>query len=172
MSGKVLLAYATRRGSTREVVEEIAGSLRRAVVETEVLKATEVKDVSGYDAVVLGTAIRFDKPLPEAVRFVDRFERDLSVIPTAFLALCLTLIEGTPESREKVSGWVQPLVDKLRPRAVGLFTGSAERERLGFFLSLLLGAVLAAKGEKLGDFRDWEKIRQWADGLAVTLGLG
>lgn len=171
MSDKVLLASASRTGSTREVVEELASYLRTAGVETVVLAADEVKDVSTYDAVVLGTAIRFEKPLPEAVRFVDRFEHTLSGKPSALLALCLTLIEDTPDNHARVSGWVEPLVAKLGPRSVGLFAGSAERERLGFILSLLLGVILAIKGKKLGDYRDREKIHKWADGLVAALEL-
>ena len=171
MSRKVLLAYASRRGSTREVVEEIAASLRAAGTDAVVLPASEVQDVSLYDAVLLGTAIRFDRPLPEAVRFVDRFRLELSKIPTALLVLCLTMIDDTPESREIVSGWVKPLVDLLEPKTVGLFAGAAERERLGLILSLLLGVILVVKGFKLGDYRNWEKINKWTDELVEVLEL-
>jgi len=54
--GRVLVAYATRFGSTRDVAEAVASSLRAARLEADVAPVKEVRGLEGYGAVVLGTA--------------------------------------------------------------------------------------------------------------------
>ncbi len=60
MGRRILVAYATRAGSTAEVAEVVAGVLREsgAEIEVDVRPVREVRVLAGYDAVVLGTAMR------------------------------------------------------------------------------------------------------------------
>ncbi|GEM_PF-3645432 len=53
----VLIAVASRYGSTREIAEALAGTLRAAGHVVAVRNAAEVADAALYDAVVLGSAI-------------------------------------------------------------------------------------------------------------------
>jgi len=138
-------------------------------MEVEILPARKVRSLSGYDAVVLGTAIRAGKPLSDAVRFAARFGRELSGMPAALFVVCLTMIRDTPQSREKVGGYIEPLVAALRPRTTGLFAGAAERKRLGFLLGRFMEKILAGEGIAPGDYRDWRKIRTWAGSLPEIL---
>jgi flavorubredoxin len=57
--GKVLVVYATRKGSTRNIAELIAEGIRIDGGEAEVKNVTEVKkeeDLAGYDAYIFGSA--------------------------------------------------------------------------------------------------------------------
>ena len=57
--GKVLVVYATRKGSTRNIAELIAEGIRIDGGEAQVKNVTEVKkdeDLAGYDGYVLGSA--------------------------------------------------------------------------------------------------------------------
>lgn len=166
MSFRILLTYASRRGSTAEAADTIASVLRDQGSDVVVLPVRKVRSVSGYDAVILGTAIRAEKPLSGAVRFVSRFGPELSEVPVALFVLCLTMMDDTAETRKKVTSWVYPLVTGMRPRTFGLFAGAAERHRLGFFLSCILSKILSQEGRELGDYRDWSKIRVWAESLS------
>jgi len=53
----VLVAYATRYGSTAELARFIARTLREEGLDAEALPAAEVTDVAAYDAVVIGSAL-------------------------------------------------------------------------------------------------------------------
>ena len=53
----VLVAYATDHGSTRGVADRIAGRLQLRGVSAEACAVADVLKVSGYEAVVLGSAI-------------------------------------------------------------------------------------------------------------------
>ncbi len=54
----ILLAYATRYGSTQEVAETITAALRQAGLEVDIQPMQAVKTLDNYDAVVLGAARR------------------------------------------------------------------------------------------------------------------
>ena len=57
--GKVLVVYATRKGSTRNIAELIGEGIRLDGGEAEVRNVTEIKkdeDLAGYDGYVFGSA--------------------------------------------------------------------------------------------------------------------
>jgi menaquinone-dependent protoporphyrinogen oxidase len=166
---KVLVTCASRRGSTAEAADVVASVLRDKGMDVVVRPVRKVRSLSGYDAVILGTAIRAEKPLSESVRFAARFGPQLSDVPTALFILCLTMAEDTPKNRKKVSGWITPLVTWIRPGTVGLFAGAAEKDRLGFLLGRFMEKLLAGEGMELGDYRDWDNIRKWAGYLSESL---
>ena len=73
MQRRVLVAYASRMGSTKEIAEAIGAELTARDLEVDVLPCTADPKPDDYDAVVLGSAVyvrRWDKParVPQAVR--------------------------------------------------------------------------------------------------------
>ena len=66
----VLVAYATRMESTSDVAEVIGMILHEQDVSADVLSIDEVEDISKYESVIIGSAIRGMAWLPEAVKFV------------------------------------------------------------------------------------------------------
>ncbi len=53
---RVLVAYASKRGSTAEIAEVIAATLRQEGLEVDCKRAGETGDLDAYGAVVLGSA--------------------------------------------------------------------------------------------------------------------
>lgn len=78
---RVLLAVATRHGATREIAEQVALAMTSALNEADVRADVDVLDVAhvtavtGYDAVVLGSAVYIGHWL-EAARHLAREHRD------------------------------------------------------------------------------------------------
>src|SRR5688500_3500374 len=93
MTNHMLVAYASRAGSTAEVAEAIGEVLREAGAEADVRPVQAVEGLAGYDALVLGSAIWVGKPLPEALRFAAAQQRALANLPVAYFVLCDTLRE-------------------------------------------------------------------------------
>ena len=79
----VLVAYATKYGSTREVADAIAARLRARGLETDVRTAGEVDSLDGYDAVVFGGALYFFRLIRGGRRFLSRHRNALSTMPVA-----------------------------------------------------------------------------------------
>jgi hypothetical protein len=53
----VLVAYGTTGGGTGEIAEWVAEELRAAGLTVRLMPAAEVADVTGYDALILGSAL-------------------------------------------------------------------------------------------------------------------
>ena len=70
MSNPVLVAYATRYGSTQEVADKIAATLRQSGLTVEVQPAKQVRTLDGYRAVVLGAPLYMSDWLKEARNFL------------------------------------------------------------------------------------------------------
>ena len=57
MPQKILVAYATNKGSTQEVADAISDDLRERGFAVTTLAASAVRDVETYDGVVLGGSL-------------------------------------------------------------------------------------------------------------------
>ena len=168
MTPRVLVAYATRSGSTAEVAETIARTLREAGCEAEVRLLKEVRDLDGYDALVLGTAIRYAKPLPEVLKFAERHRAALCRLPVAYFAVCGTLKEDTPEHRATVLAYLDALRQIKQPVSVGLFAGAIDYRQLNPVMRWFAAHdQTGAMAE--GDWRNWDQIGAWAAELAPRL---
>ena len=77
MTEKILVAYASRTGATKEIAEAIGKTLADGGADVEIRSMTEIKDLSPYSAVVAGSAIRGSKWLPEAMEFMRLHQTDL-----------------------------------------------------------------------------------------------
>ena len=168
MSDKILVAYASKCGSTGKVAEAVGQTLcdNGTVVDVRLLK--DVGNISPYRAVVLGSATRMGRWLPEAVKFVETHQSTLSQMPVAYFVVCLTMKEVTDENRRQAEVFVDQMRAKaphVEPVGVGLFAGQMDFKTVPFLLRLI---VKAMKTEE-GDFRDWDAIREWAASVRPAL---
>ena len=161
----ILVAYATKYGSTAEIARAVGETIANKGMEVDVVRARKVKDVRPYGLVVLGTPVFMGKPMKEAVRFAEKFRDGLRERKVALFSVGIQMREDTPENRTEAAKVLAPIVAFTgTPETIGLFAGSIDQKRFGFFLRMF------AKMEKTGllnggDWRDWDVIREWAGGL-------
>ncbi len=171
MPGQVLVAYATRYGSTGQVAETVAASLRERGLEVDVRVAQDVHDLEGYRAVVLGAPFYIGKMLKEAHSFLAEHREALATRPVAVFALG-PLRPGEQELTEARKQLAPELAKApwLAPVAVEMFGGRYDPAKLRFLdklVSVLPGTPL--KGQPASDVRDWAAIRTWGADLAAKL---
>src|SRR4051812_43141259 len=87
MSEAILVAYATRGGSTREVADAIAATLRKKELRVEVRPVEAVDSILPYSAVVLGAPIYYGHWEKEMLRFLGQHTVALISRPVAIFAL-------------------------------------------------------------------------------------
>ncbi|RJR21956.1 MAG: hypothetical protein C4582_07195 [Desulfobacteraceae bacterium] len=100
MSNKVLVAYASKSGSTREAAEAVGRVLQESGLEVEVYPVAQIKNVDPYQAVIIGSAVRVGRLLPEALKFAEKHAGELAHKKTAYFTVCMTMHEDTPKNRE------------------------------------------------------------------------
>lgn len=173
MSNKILVTYASRAGSTAEVAQAIGQTLTESGAQVDVLPMDDVKDLSPYQAVVAGSAIRGQKWLPEAMKFMQTHRAELTQIPVAEFTVCITLaMKNGEQYRSAVSGWVAPVRALVKPVSEGLFAGRLDFSKLPFNWDTLMLRLTVAFGIfPRGDHRDWEAIRAWAGSLKPALAV-
>ncbi|HEX3052351.1 MAG TPA: flavodoxin domain-containing protein, partial [Aggregatilineaceae bacterium] len=146
MSGKILVTYATRGGSTAGVAEAVGKTLSASGAQVDVLPMTEVRDLAPYKAVIAGSAIQGAKWLPEAMQFVRDHRMELSRTPFATFTVCMTMAMKNEQYRKGVTDWLEPVRALVRPVSEGFFAGELNlskvpslRKRLMFRVSILTG---------------------------------
>ena len=171
MSNKILVTYASRAGSTADVAEAIGKTLAEGGAQVDIIPMKAVKDVTPYQAVVAGSAIRKSKWLPEAMQFIQTHRAELSKRPFAEFTVCITLAMSNSEQyRSAVRGWVAPVRAQVRPMSEGLFAGMLDFSKLPYNWDTLMLRLTVALGIfPRGDHRDWNAIRAWAENLKSIL---
>jgi menaquinone-dependent protoporphyrinogen oxidase len=172
MAIPVLIAYASKYGSAAEVAREIGTVLTQAGFSIEVLPVQQVRDLGKYQAVVLGTSIRMEKPLKPVIEFATRFGAELSAKPLALFSLGVAMRNDTPENRDKTRAFLAPLLALIpRPVRIGFFGGKVDYRKIGSLWRFIASHDQTGLMEE-GDWRDWDAIRRWAEDIAPLLASG
>jgi menaquinone-dependent protoporphyrinogen oxidase len=157
MTPRVLVAYATRKGSTREVAEAIAAQLETDGVRTVVQPARARVDVRTFDGVVLGGALYTGRWHHDARRFLRRNRRMLRTLPVAVYGMGPSTADE--HAMGKSLGQLERALEHTRdvaPVAVAVFGGVIDPARLRFPFNRMPPS----------DARDWDAIAAWADEVA------
>jgi len=165
---RILITYATRAGSTAEVAARMAEVLRTTGASVDLKPVPAVHEVNGYDAVVLGSAIRMGRLLPEALAFVRAQRSSLSHIPIAYFVVSGLLRDETSAIRREVLAALDPARQLVEPSSIGLFAGKIDYSTMNWFDRSIAEAVSSSDG----DWRDWEAIERWAREVASILTPG
>jgi menaquinone-dependent protoporphyrinogen oxidase len=171
MKIKVLVAYASKYGSTQEVAEAVAATLREGGLAVDLQPMRKVRTLAEYGAVVLGAPLYIGRWHKDAHNFLSRHREALTQRPVAFYTL------GPTSKDEKEWQGVRAQLDQelakypwLKPVALELFGGKYDPAKLRFPDSLI--ASLPASplhNAPASDVRHWTTIRIWASNLAPKL---
>ena len=171
MNNRILVTYASRAGSTAGVAEAIGQTLVKKGMQVDVLPMQDVKELSPYQAVLAGSAIRGQKWLPEAMQFVNAHRSELSRKPFAAFMVCITLsMANAGQYLEGLKSWMSPVRELVHPVSEGYFAGALDFSKLPFSLNVLAMRLVVLTGMwKQGDHRDWNAIHAWAESLPSRL---
>jgi len=149
----LLLAYATKHGSTKEVAESMAETLAASGHLVDVRAAADVRDLDGYDGVILGGALYMGRWHGDAVGFLERHRHALATIPIAVFAIGPhTLADADVAGSRAQLDRALAKVPDVSPSAVAIFGGVVDPSKLRFPLSRMHAS----------DARDWQAIAAWA----------
>lgn len=164
---RVLIAYASRLGSTQAIAERMTAEFERLGIEAET-QPVEHAGPDEFDAVVIGSAVYGGHWLPEARDFVRREAGTLKHQPVWLFSsgpVGATATRHTPVPPGEIAG----IVATTRARDHRIFSGALDRSKIeGADLGLMM-RVVAKRFVPEGDFRDWAAIEAWVDEIAREL---
>lgn len=167
MTGRILVAHASKYGATTEIAAKIGAVLSDAGLKVNVLPVDQIYDVTPFTAAVVGSAVYSGSWLPEGVKFLEDNRALLQKIP-------IWLFSSGPIGDEHSSALgrqvqfaplQQQIVDRIHPRDMAFFQGALDMERLNFAEK----QIVKETQSPIGDFRDWEVISTWAAKIATEL---
>ena len=159
---KILVTTASKHGATAEIGDAIAGKLREHDLEVEVHEPGDVQSLTGYDAVVHGSAIYAGRWLDSARRFSERHHATLRRLPV-WLFSSGPIGDPLEPAEEPADG--HRLLGELEAREHRTFPGRVNSSDLGWVERTITKMVKAPDG----DFRDFDAIRIWAAEIADQL---
>ena len=157
----VLVAYASKHGSTQGIAERIAAIVRASGLEVDLAAAEDAGDPAGYDAFVIGSAVYASRWMAPASEFIRHHRALLAGRP-------VWLFSAGPAGRRIPLPATLPLAlaavgDSIAARDHHVFRGAIDAGKLRG-VEHLIRLFLPQ-----GDFRDWPDIEAWAAGIAGEL---
>lgn len=160
----ILVTYATHFGSTQEIAETIADTLRQRNLEVKCHPVENVNSLDSYTAVVMGSAVEYGKWLPTALEFVEKHQSKLAELPMAIFSVHIQNQGDDLTSTRNREAYLDAIKPLLNPVASEFFAGRTSRRSLQALMPNWLARFMPTV-----DHRKWEKIRTWANDIATQL---
>ena len=161
---KVLVTYASQFGSTGEIGQAIGRQICSKDVQVDIMPIN--------DAVIIGSAIQYDKWMPEAVEFTKRHQSKLKTIPVGLFFSCLTLSRHDKKSKRQAQTYADNLARDFKaiaPIGIGQFAGVLDFQKIPPLQRILARGLFAFLRVKEGDHRNWSQIAAWAKHITPQL---
>lgn len=162
---QVLVAAASKHGATAEIAAHIGKALGNRNLSVSVADAGEIRSVEGYDAVIVGSGVYAGHWLGPAKDLADTVA---AADPMPAVWLFSSGPVGDPPKPDEDPVDVAAISESTSARDHQLFAGKIDKSLLNFGER----AITAALRAPVGDFRDWDAIEEWADGIADELQRG
>ena len=160
----MLVVFATKNGATAEIAEAIADELRRQGLQSDCVRAGDMRgDLSSYAAVVLGSAVYMKRWRREARRFLRRHADQRAALP-------FWVFSSGPVGEKPDLSWAEPpgvvqKVERLGARAHVVFGGRVPTQPT----NVIEKGMARDTPAEFADLRAWEAIRGWAADIAREL---
>ena len=126
----VLVAYASKHGSTQGIAERIAEKLRQLGKEAEARPENAVENPGSYEAFVIGSAIYYGSWLKEATEWVRRNRAALAQHPVWLFSVgpLGTEVQDAEQQPKEMAEFQQA----IKPREQRIFFGALDHSKLSF----------------------------------------
>jgi menaquinone-dependent protoporphyrinogen oxidase len=167
MGSRILVAYATRNGSTAEIAQAIGKELITAGLTADVAEIKDVSTLAGYTAVIIGGPLYMGSVDGTVSKFIGNNREQLLKLPVAAFAVGLAPKNPDPGAADAAMTALKKSFAPITPVSSVLFAGKLDPAKLSFIQRKMTELVKSP----IGDFRDWNAIASWARELPGKMGL-
>ena len=158
---RVLVTWGSKLGGTEGIARIVGEGLEAEGIDVMLAPASDVRDLVGFDAVVVGGALYANRWHRAARRFVDRHAAELRRRPV-WMFSSGPLDDSADRRTIPPTGQVAVLMERVGALGHATFGGRLTPDAKGFPAS-------AMAKTRSGDWRSPETIRAWASDLARAL---
>lgn len=196
---RILIAYASHSGSTREIAQFLCDVLSNQGVTIDVRPAAEISDLRAYSFIIAGGLLYRFGWHPDMAQFLERNMLELQKKKVALFVTGMHLVKtkkcnqlsypvfidpsiANPVWKQRKStlfdggstidgylGRVLPTIERVHPVSLGFFAGKLDLRTLKLPEKMILTLLMLLTGMKAGDYRNWDSLRAWAQSLVPFL---
>jgi menaquinone-dependent protoporphyrinogen oxidase len=163
----LLIVYGTTDGHTRKIAQVLAEDLRANLCSVDVLDAAGPRwrhSVERYDGVIVAASVHIGDYQKSVGRWVRAHAPMLNGMPTAFLSVCLAVLEKDPAALQDIARITNSFLARCgwRPAITKLVAGAVPYTRYGWLKRQMMKRIVAKAGGDTDTTRDYE-YTDWND---------
>ena len=178
---RVLILYGTTDGHTAKIAEILGDTLRAEGCAVEVIDAAQAPAwvrPEKYQGVIVAASIHIGSYQRAVGRWVHAHADRLSRMPSAFLSVCLGILEDRPEAHRDVERIIQKFLNQTgwQPTTTMPVAGAVPYTRYNWIKRLIMRRIAAKAGGDTDtsrdfEYTDWDGLRSFARSFARAHGL-
>jgi len=172
----ILIVYGTTDGHTRKIAQVLAENLRAKLCCVDIMDAAGPLghlSPESYDGVIVAASVHIGDYQRGVGRWVRAYAPQLNGVPTAFLSVCLAVLERRIEARQEILRIMRRFLVRCgwRPTITKMVAGAVPYTRYGWLKRQMMKRIVAKAGgdtDTTRDFEytDWNDLRDFARDFA------
>jgi menaquinone-dependent protoporphyrinogen oxidase len=167
---RILVLYGTTQGQTAKIAEVLAAAMRaRGAAVDLVDAATDAPAPNGYAAVVVAASVHAGGYQRSVRRWVEANADALRGRPTAFLSVCLGVLQHDPAVDRELTAIFERFATATgwQPGVMKIVAGGLPYSKYNWFTRWAMKRIVRKAGGDIDtsrdyEYTDWEDLRRFA----------
>jgi menaquinone-dependent protoporphyrinogen oxidase len=162
---RILVLFGTTEGQTAKIAGAIGVTLRNCGATVDVLEAgTAPADPEDYSGVIVAASVHASGYQRPVRRWVHAHARALDARPTAFVSVCLGVLQTDPKVQQEVADIPRRFVARAgwHPTVIKVVAGALPYTHYKWLTRWLMKRIVAKAGGDTDTSRDYE-YTDWVD---------
>jgi menaquinone-dependent protoporphyrinogen oxidase len=168
---RVLVLYGTTEGHTAKIAGAIADTLRANGIGVDVVEAgMDAPRAGDYDGVVVAASVHASRYQRSVQQWVQNNREALAGKPSAFISVCLGVLQWQPEVQREVNASVDRflMTTGWRPMWTKSVAGALAYTKYGRLTRWIMQRIAAKAGGDTDttrdyEYTDWQDVRAFAE---------
>jgi menaquinone-dependent protoporphyrinogen oxidase len=179
---RILIVYGTTDGQTRKIAATLSGILEYQGVHADVRLAGDLPASvrpQEYDGVIVAASVHSGGYQRDVKRWVAAHAAALNRCPSAFVSVCLGILEKNPAVQREVHAIAQRFLDRSgwHPTVIKPVAGALLYTKYNFVKRWVMKRIVSKGGGDTDtsrdyEYTDWEDLRTFAREFAGYVLVG
>ncbi len=169
---RILVLYGTTTGHTRKIAEFLRETFQTEGCRVDVIDAADATFAvmpDEYEGVIVAASIHIGDYQRPVERWVRQHVSALNARPSAFLSMCLAVVEQRPEARGEAERIMQQFLARCgwRPAVSRLVAGAVLFTKYDWLTRFAMKRIVKRAGGEADtsrdyEYTDWDELRAFA----------